>query len=370
MKTSHKIYFENSKNMDKIPPASIDLVVTSPPYPMIEMWDELFTSQNPRIKIALSNGNGPEAYDLMHEELNSVWKEIYRVLKNGSIACINVGDATRKIGKDFQLFPNHSRILEYFTKLGFQVLPGILWRKPTNAPNKFMGSGMLPPSAYVTLEHENIICFRKGGKRRFISEKEKQRRRESAFFWEERNRWFSDLWANLRGTNQKLSRNTNSLRNRSGAFPLDLALRLILMFSIQEDIVLDPFLGTGTTTIAAMIGGRCSVGFELDSGFKEFIVSKVGEVPKLSEKHVRSRLEGHLNFLQSKIEENSPLKYMSKFYDIPVHTRQEKSIWIPHVKSIKQTDNSTFIAEYSDKTTGRKATLDKEIRKGLDPFMK
>lgn len=355
--------------MDKIPPGSIDLVVTSPPYPMIEMWDDLFASQNPSIEFALANGNGSEAYDLMHKELNPVWKEIHRVLKNGSIACINVGDATRKIGKDFQLFPNHSRILEFLTKLGFQVLPGVLWRKPTNAPNKFMGSGMLPPSAYVTLEHEHIICFRKGGKREFISEKEKERRRESAFFWEERNRWFSDLWANLRGANQKLSRNASSLRNRSGAFPLNLALRLIVMFSIQGDVVLDPFLGTGTTMMAAMIGGRSSVGYELDSKFKELIISKMGEIPKLSRMYVQSRLENHLNFVENKIGENSPLKYVNKFYNIPVYTKQEKNLWIPYVKSITQIDNSTFSARHSDKSAERKISIVKEARKGLDSFM-
>ena len=104
--------------------------------------------------------------------------------------------------------------------MGFTNLPEIIWRKPTNSPNKFMGSGMLPAGAYVTLEHEFILIFRKGGKRIFKSDAEKLKRQQSAFFWEERNVWFSDLWT-LTGTNQKLN-NKNS-RERSAAYPFDLA---------------------------------------------------------------------------------------------------------------------------------------------------
>jgi DNA modification methylase len=90
-------------------------------------------------------------------------------------------------------------------KLGFTNLPNILWRKQTNAPNKFMGSGMMPPGAYVTLEHEHILIFRNGGKRQFNSQKEKTNRRQSAFFWEERNQWFSDVWMDLKGARQKIA---------------------------------------------------------------------------------------------------------------------------------------------------------------------
>ena len=137
--------------MKEISSKSVDLVVTSPPYPLIELWDDIFSTINPEIKEALENQNGPLTFELMHQELDKVWREVYRVLKMGGIACINVGDAVRTIGKDFRLHSNHSRILDCCFKLGFNSLPEIIWRKPTNAPNKFMGSGMLPPSAYVTL---------------------------------------------------------------------------------------------------------------------------------------------------------------------------------------------------------------------------
>src|SRR3989304_9205859 len=173
MKTLHRIIFGNASDMSSLSDCSVDLMITSPPYPMIEMWDEIFSKQNPEIGSALSKQSGNKAFELMNKELDKVWKEVYRVLKEGGFACINIGDATRKIGKEFKLYPNHSRILEYCKTLGFSPLPEILWRKQTNAPNKFMGSGMLPAGAYITLEHEFILILRKCGNRQF-SEAEKK----------------------------------------------------------------------------------------------------------------------------------------------------------------------------------------------------
>ena len=111
---------------------------------MISMWDDIFSNQNPEIQDALACGDGKQAYELMHEILDSVWSEVFRVLKKGRFACINIGDATRKIRDDFCLYPNHARIVNYLLNIGFSVLPDILWRKQANTPNKFMGSGMLP----------------------------------------------------------------------------------------------------------------------------------------------------------------------------------------------------------------------------------
>ena len=104
MKTFHKIFFKNSTDMSEIDSETVDLIITSPPYPMIEMWDSLFSTLNEEIKKALDIGNGKKAFSLMHLELDKIWKECSRVLKAGGIACINVGDATRKINDNFQLF--------------------------------------------------------------------------------------------------------------------------------------------------------------------------------------------------------------------------------------------------------------------------
>jgi DNA modification methylase len=193
MKTEHKIIFGDSGNMEKIQSESVDLMITSPPYPMIEMWDEMFAEQNIEIGNALKANDGNLAFELMNKELDKVWDEVYRVLKPGRIACINIGDAVRTINKNFSLYSSHSRIITHCIKIGFQALPEILWRKQTNAPNKYMGSGMLPPGAYVTLEHEHIIVLRKGRKKEFKRPDEKLNRHKSSFFWEERNLWFSDI---------------------------------------------------------------------------------------------------------------------------------------------------------------------------------
>ena len=191
METEHTTEFGDARNMAAIQDQSIQLMVTSPPYPMIEMWDEGFGESNPEILKAINAGDGWKSFELMHQILDDIWAECYRVLTTGGFACINIGDATRSIGGEFALYTNRARIDQKMRELGFTPLPDILWRKQSNAPNKFMGSGMLPAGAYVTYEHEYIAIYRKGGKRQFKSNEEKQLRRESAFFWEERNLWFS-----------------------------------------------------------------------------------------------------------------------------------------------------------------------------------
>jgi len=116
---------------------SIDLVVTSPPYPMIEMWNKQFKLADPGIERLIENGDGRSAFEAMHSILDRVWTELYRVMKDGAIACVSIDDATRTINKYFKLFPNHSRIQKKFFDLGFNLLPFFIWRKQTNAPNKF-----------------------------------------------------------------------------------------------------------------------------------------------------------------------------------------------------------------------------------------
>ena len=238
-----EIILEDSVSMGTLGDASIDLVVTSPPYPMIEMWDELFRAA------------GADTYDEMHEYLGRTWKECFRVLKNGGLMCINIGDATRSVNNRFKLYPNHSRITEKCEREGFEALPYILWQKPTNRPNAFLGSGFLPPNAYVTLDCEYILIFRKGGLRKF--EPKHKARYNSAFTKEERDVWFSQIW-NVKGEGQ----HEKGYRKRTAAFPKEIPMRLIRMFSVEGDTVLDPFLGTGTTALASKELNRNFVGYE------------------------------------------------------------------------------------------------------------
>jgi modification methylase len=348
MKTLHQVIFGNSSDMSILSDSSIDLMITSPPYPMIEMWDEIFSKQNPSIGEALKEENGNKAFEFMNKELDKVWKEVFRVLINGGFACINIGNATRKIGDEFKLYSNHSRILEYCTNLGFSSLPEILWRKQTNAPNKFMGSGMLPAGAYVTLEHEHILVLRKVNKRNFKTPEEKLRRQKSAFFWEERNLWFSDVWEDLKGTKQ--NNIDKNIRERSGAYPFELAYRLINMLSLKEDTVLDPFLGTGTTTMAAMATGRNSIGFEIDPNFTDHLSSRFKGIVDFSNQLIENRLNAHLEFTRQRISTKGALGYMSKVYGFPVMTSQEIEIEFAELKKIVRREGA-FEVEYKDKPT-------------------
>lgn len=345
--------------MKDIPDESVDLVLTSPPYPMIEMWDRIFAKQNPKIGKAVENNDGPVAFESMHQELDRVWDETYRVLKKGGIICVNIGDATRTIDGNFSLYPNHSRILNHLLKIGLSSLPAIIWRKQTNAPNKFMGSGMLAPGAYVTLEHEFILILRKGGKREFKSPEEKSLRRESAFFWEERNAWFSDIWFDLKGTTQDL--NNDKMRRRSAAFPFELPYRLINMFSIKNDTVLDPFLGLGTTTLAAMTAGRNSIGFEIDKTFRDAIKSRIDTLIQTSNQRIRDRIKNHLGFVKVRFEEKDAFKYKNRHYQFPVMTKQETDLLINKVSSVEQVKKNVFGVHYSTKR-------EKEFQKDWDSF--
>ena len=345
MKTTHNILFQDARDLKNVPSESVDLVVTSPPYPMIEMWDEMFSHQNPEIQDALANGDGKQAYALMHEILDAVWDEVFRVLKDGRFACINIGDATRTVKGDFCLYPNHARILTHLLKIGFSALPDILWRKQANTPNKFMGSGMLPAGAYVTLEHEYILIVRKGAKREFKTENEKENRRESALFWEERNIWYSDVWTDIKGTEQKLPKAMSRLR--SAAFPFELAYRLINMYSVKGDVILDPFLGTGTTTAAAMTSGRNSIGVEIDKSFQQVICPIAHHIVDFSNGYLHDRLLRHYAFVENRIQNSGALKYTNKYYGCPVVTSQEQFILLNDLKEVQALKDNIFEITYS-----------------------
>ena len=281
MQTQHRIILGNSQQMPELANASVQLMVTSPPYPMIAMWDELFAKADPKIAELFKklNSDGKEEtvrqiYTEMHDYLAKVWQETYRVLVDGGIACINIGDATRTINGRFQLYPNHSRITEICEKIGFTTLPYILWKKPTNKPaykgkGAFLGSGFLPPNAYVTLDCEFILLFRKGKLRKF--QPKDILRYESAFTKEQRDEWFSQIWS-LKGTRQTAT----ELERRTAAYPEEIAERLIRMFSVKGEIVLDPFLGSGTTTKIAIKNERSSIGYESDLNLLPVIAKKTG----------------------------------------------------------------------------------------------
>jgi len=302
---------------------------------MIEMWDELFSALNLEVAEHLENGDGKAAFTRMHEELDRVWEKVSRVLVDDGIACINIGDATRKVDGSFRVFQNHSRIINAFEDLGFEPLPEVVWRKPVNSGAKFMGSGMLPPNAYVTLEHEYILVFRNGNDSRSF-EPGSERRYNAAYFWEERNQWFSDVWMEINGELQALEQ--SELRERSAAYPFEIPYRLINMYSVYGDTVLDPFWGTGTTSLAAMVAGRNSIGYELEEEFVQVFEERVENVPKYSREVIEQRLDDHKEFVEQQLAEGEDFKYEADNYDFPIITKQEKPIQFHSVSEVRKTD--------------------------------
>ena len=333
MKTTHRLNIADARDMSVLEDSSVQLVVTSPPYPMVEMWDEAFTSMNPEVGRALEDEDGLHAFELMHLELDRVWAECFRVLSDGGFACINIGDATRTVKGNFRLYHNHARIVASMVANGFNVLPDILWRKPTNAPNKFMGSGMLPAGAYVTYEHEYVLVFRKGEKRAFRSKADRERRSRSAFFWEERNVWFSDMWMDLRGARQKI--NKPAERERSAAFPFELPYRLINMYSAYGDTVLDPFVGTGTTMAAAVTVARSSVGLDVAAGFSSLVDASVRSAAVTATQTAQTRLDAHRRFVERQLSAGKPPKHENGPHGFPVMTRQERTMEIMATTDLK-----------------------------------
>jgi DNA modification methylase len=345
--TGHRTTWEDAREISSVPPGSVDLVVTSPPYPMIELWDDDFTGMNPDIGGVLKEENGGGAFELMHRELDKVWERCGRALREGGMLCINIGDATRRIGGGFQLYPNHERVLRAFMDMGgYSVLPMIHWRKSTNAPTKFMGSGMLPPGAYVTLEHEYILILRRGRRRSFDTPEERLVRRKSGYFWEERNLWFSDLWR-IPGRNQSLAE--GAARRRSGAFPLELAYRLICMYSIIGDCILDPFAGTGTSALAAMAACRNSRCVEKDRRFAGLLTAGAARIAERANALIDGRLVSHRLFCE-RHGESSPgrLAHRNRSYGFPVMTGQETDILFPRPTAVLAEGDGRYRVVYED----------------------
>ncbi|MCI4372251.1 MAG: site-specific DNA-methyltransferase [Thermoplasmata archaeon] len=240
-----QLYPGDARHLTALVDHSVQLVVTSPPYPMIPQWDLLFAEL------------GAREYPAMLRVLEEAWAECHRVLVEGGLLAVVIGDALRSGEDGFRLWPNHAETLVSATRVGFRPLPYILWKKPTNKPNAFLGSGFLPPNAYVTLDCEYILLFRKGGLRRFPAHD--PRRTASRLSRVERDRWFSQVWDDVRGTPQRRT------GGRTGAFPPEIPHRLVRMFSVVGDTVLDPFAGTGTTLWSAADAGRNAVGVEYDT---------------------------------------------------------------------------------------------------------
>ena len=341
--TEHRVLTCNSNNLSEVDDESVALIVTSPPYPMISMWDAIFSEQSTAVKTSLLAEDGQSAFENMHTVLASVWSECDRVLMDGGIICINIGDATRTIGDKFQIYSNHSKIIETFVNMGYCVLPDIIWHKQSNSPNKFLGSGMYPTGAYVTYEHEYILIFRKGGNRKFGTEEEKLRKR-SAYFWEERNKWFSDIW-NIKGKSQKIDIPS---RDRSAAFPFEIPYRLINMYSIQGDTVLDPFLGIGTTSLACMALNRNSIGVEINEEFSDAAIQNMCCDPHILNTVTKNRYIRHTDFIRKLPMVKYECCYHNRNLNTKVKTVQETDMKFYRILDVRKVDSGKLVCDYGE----------------------
>ncbi|MDE2935265.1 MAG: site-specific DNA-methyltransferase [Chloroflexota bacterium] len=249
--TSHRLFLGDSRRLSELKAESVDLILTSPPYWTLK---EYRGSQG-------QLGSIPE-FERFLIELDRVWNECHRLLTpGGRLVCV-VGDvllSRRRNQGRHVVIPLHAFIQTRCRKIGFDNLAPIIWHKMSNAEFEAGGSGFLgkpyEPNAIVKNEIEYILFQRKSGGYRNPS---RAMRLLSIIPAELHRQWFRQVWTNLTGA---------STRHHPAPFPLELAERLVRMFSFVGDTVLDPFLGTGTTSIAAARNGRNSVGVEIESEY-------------------------------------------------------------------------------------------------------
>jgi hypothetical protein len=148
----------------------------------------------------------------------------------------------------------------------------------------------------------------------------------------------------LKGVSQNLF--DSKTRTRSGAFPFELPYRLISMFSVKGDTILDPFLGVGTTLYAAMAAGRNSMGYEIDPVLHEFINSKYNDILSFANQRISARLQKHMEFVEQRCRKKGNLKYINKHYRFPVVTSQETELIINELKSVNKPEKGLIIVEY------------------------
>lgn len=258
--TKHSLNLGDARDMSKLPDDSVHLIVTSPPYWTLKEYRD-------------SDGQMGhiQEYEKFLGELDKVWKHCLRALVSGGrLVCI-VGDvclSRRKNNGRHTVVPLHASIQEHCRKLGFDNLAPIIWHKISNAAyevengSSFLGKPY-EPNAVIKNDVEFILMERKPGGYRTP---DIPARVLSVISGRNHQEWFQQIWTGLTGA---------STRHHPAPYPVELAERLIRMFSFVGDTVLDPFLGTGTTTIAAAKTGRNSVGFEIDEYYFDMARKRV-----------------------------------------------------------------------------------------------
>lgn len=270
--TSHRLHQGDARDLSWLPDGSVHLVVTSPPY-----WSLKRYAENDCQMGAI------EDYRDFLNELDKVWAECFRVLTPGGRVCCVIGDVCvpRKKAGRHHVLPLHADIQVRARGLGFDCLTPILWHKIANGVTEAEGNGAgfygkpYQPGTVVKNDIEHILFLRKGGGYRSPS---LQQKALSMLTKHEMQTWWRSIWADIKGA---------STRNGHPApYPVELADRLIRMFSFAGDTVLDPFTGTGSTNLAAVSAGRNSIGSDVESTYLNAAESRLIEATR------RQRLVG------------------------------------------------------------------------------
>lgn len=256
MKTIHKIINGDSRQMNCLADKSIHLVITSPPYWQLKDY-------------GTENQIGyHESYESYINNLNLAWKECHRVLHPGCRLCINIGDQFARAvyyGR-YKVIPIRTEIIKFCETLGFDYMGAVIWQKVTTCNTTggatIMGSFPYPRNGILKLDYEFILLFKKQG---VSPAPTKEQKEHSIITKEDWNTFFSGHWY-FAGAKQD---------GHIAMFPEELPARLIKMFSFACETVLDPFLGSGTTALAARNVGRSSVGYEINSAFLPIIKNKL-----------------------------------------------------------------------------------------------
>ena len=257
MKTTHTIIHGDSRRMTEIPDESVHLVATSPPYWQLKDY-----------------GNGNQigfnhTYEDYINNLNLVWNECYRVLQPGCRLCINIGDQFARsvyYGR-YKIIPIRTEIIKFCETRGFDYMGAIIWQKVTTCNTTggatVMGSFPYPRNGIIKLDYEFILIFKKLGN---SPKAEKWQKEASKLTTKEWNEYFYGHW-NFPGERQEA---------HLAQFPEELPKRLIRMFSFVGDTVLDPFVGSGTTSLTAKSWDRNSIGYEINQEYLPVIEEKLG----------------------------------------------------------------------------------------------
>ena len=257
MMSEHRIIFGDSRNMSGVDDESVHFVVTSPPYWCIKDYDH--PAQIGR----------NQSYDQYLADISKVINECYRVLHKGCRLAINIGDQYLRAAEhgNYRIQPIQADIIKIGQSIGFDFMGNIIWQKVstthTTGGGQWMGSIYFPKDGHITYEHEYILIFRKEGK---WPKPTKEQRERSRLTKEQRSEWFRGIW--------KISPERQN--GHQAMFPLELPRRLIKMYSFYGETVLDPFLGSGTTCLAARLEGRNSIGYEINEDFEDIIRDKLG----------------------------------------------------------------------------------------------